>query len=89
MALLQARFTSSAWRLLCSTVCVHWATLPKAADQVDLLEGARAQDLGLDLAGQGDHRRAVHVGVPQPGEQIGGTGPAMDRQAAGRPVSLP
>ena len=38
--------------------------------QIDVLEGAGAQHLGLHLAGQGDDRRAVHLGVPETRQQI-------------------
>jgi hypothetical protein len=59
------------------------------ADQVDLLERAGAEHLGVDLAGEREHRRAVDLRVPQAGEQVGGAR-AGDRQArGGRPVSLP
>ena len=50
------------------------------ARQVDLLERARAEHLRVDLAGQREHRRAVDLRVPQPGEQVRGAG-AGDRQA--------
>jgi hypothetical protein len=57
--------------------------------EVDLLEGAGAEDLGVDLAGERERGGAVDVGVPQTGEQVGRAGPAIESAAAGRPVSLP
>ena len=68
-----------------STVWPQAATEPNAAAQVDLLERARAEHLGVDLAGQREHRRAVDLRVPQPGEQVGGAR-AGDRQARGGPA---
>ena len=53
------------------------------AGEVDLLEGAGAEHLRVDLAGQREHRRAVDLRVPQPGEQVG-RARAGDRQAGGR-----
>ena len=50
--------------------------------QVDLLEGPRAQDLDVDLAGEGEHRRAVDLGVPQPGHEVGR---ARVRRSSGTP----
>ena len=48
-----------------------------------LLERAGPEDLGLHLPGQGEHRRAVDLGVPQAGQQVGGAGPG-DREARRR-----
>ena len=82
-ACLQASAISSAWWLSGSTVWLHAATGAKAAAKVDLLEGAWAQDLDVDLAGEGEHRRAIDLGVPQPGHEVGRPGPG-DRQARSR-----
>ena len=56
--------------------------LAEGGGQIDLLEGAGPEHLGVDLAGQGEDRRAVDVGVPQAGQQVGRAG-AGDRQAGG------
>ena len=53
--------------------------------QVDLLEGAGAQHLRVDLSGQGDHRRAVDLRVPEARQQVRRSG-AGDRQARRRPA---
>ena len=53
--------------------------------QIDVLEGAGAHHLGLHLAGQGDDRRAVHLGVPETGEQVR-RARAGDGEAGGRPA---
>lgn len=52
-----------------------------------LLEGPRPDDLRLHLTGQRDRRRAVRLGVPHPGEQVGGSG-TRDRQGGGGPARL-
>ena len=42
------------------------------AKDIGLLEGAAADRSGGDLAGDGDHRNGVHVGVGDTGDEIGG-----------------
>ena len=44
------------------------------AEEVGLLEGALADELLVDLSGDGDKRDAVHVGVGDAGDQVGGSG---------------
>lgn len=46
----------------------------EGAGQVDLLEGARAEYLGVDLPGQRQYRRAVDLRIPQAGQHVGRTG---------------
>ena len=48
--------------------------LAKRRLKVDLLERTGAEHLRVDLAGQRERGRPVHVGVPEPGEQVGGAG---------------
>jgi len=48
--------------------------------EIDFLKRARSEHLRVDLTGEGEHRRAVDLGVPQPGEQIRGARPG-DGQA--------
>ncbi len=62
---------------------------PERRAEVDLLERTRSEHLGVDLTGQRQDRRAVDVGVPQAGEQLVAPGPAIEKQAAGRPVNFP
>ena len=52
--------------------------------EVDVLERARSEHLGLDLSGQCDHRGAIDLGVPQPGQKIGGPR-SGNRQTGRRP----
>ncbi len=59
--------------------------LAEGAHEIDLLERAGTEDLRVHLAGQGDGRSAVHVGVPQAGEQVGRAG-AGDGEAGRRPA---
>ena len=44
------------------------------AGDVGLLEGVGADQRATDLAGDGDHRHRVHLGVGQRGDQVGGAG---------------
>ena len=46
------------------------------AGRVGLLEGVVADQVGADLAGQGDERDRVHHGGAQPGDQVAGAGAA-------------
>ena len=57
--------------------------LSKSSLQINLLESTRPEDLGLNLSSQRDHRRAIDIGVPQPGQKICRAG-AGNRQAGGR-----
>ena len=85
--------SSTAWRTASAassacgeTWCTVWLKRRDVAEralQVDLLEGALAEHLAVDLAGQREHRRAVHARVPQAGQQVG-RARAGDRQARGR-----
>ncbi len=54
---------------------------------VDLLEGLRAEDLGADLAGEGDHGHRVRVGGGDPGQHVGGARPGGRQAHAGLPGS--
>ena len=61
----------------------------EGAGEVDLLKGAWAHHLGADLAGDGEHGGAGSIFASQmPVMRLVAPGPAMARQAAGRPVSL-
>ncbi len=53
--------------------------LPVCRLKIDLLEGTGTQDLGVDLAGQGQGGRPIDVGVPESRQQVSGTR-AGDRQ---------
>ncbi len=44
------------------------------ARDIGLLEGVRSDQRTADLAGDGDHRDRVHLGIGQRGHQVGGTG---------------
>src|SRR5579862_4839467 len=44
------------------------------SEGVGFLERVAADQLGGDLAGDGDHRNRIHHGIDQPGDQIGGAG---------------
>ena len=48
----------------------------RAPDHVRLLEGVAADDRGVDLARDGDHRHRVHEGRGQAGDQVQGARPA-------------
>ena len=50
------------------------------AGDVDLLEGVLAQERGRDVAGDGDHRDGVELGVGDPGDEVRG-GRARGAQA--------
>ena len=50
---------------------------------VGLLEGVVADGPGRDLAGEGDHRDAVHVGGGEAGDDVGGAGAARHDADAG------
>ena len=54
--------------------------------KVHLLKGTRSKHLSFHLSSQGDDRRSIDVGIPQPGQQIGRTG-AGDREAGRGPTS--
>jgi hypothetical protein len=47
--------------------------LAEGSGQVDFLEGAGSEHLRVHLPGEGQHRRAIHVGVPETGQQVRGT----------------
>src|SRR5207248_4024697 len=49
---------------------------PANLDDGRLLEGVGADDGGADLAGDGDQRDGVHLGVGQAGDEVGGAGAA-------------
>src|SRR5262249_9632884 len=56
------------------------------AEGVGFLESVAADELGRDLAGEGDDRDGVHHGVHQPGGEVGGAGSgggAADADLAG------
>ena len=53
------------------------------ADDIGLLEGAAADHVGGDLAGQRDERAGIHVGVGDGGDEIGGAGAAGAHAHAG------
>ena len=58
--------------------------LPKAVGEVDLLKGARAEHLRVDLAGQRQHRCARStLASHRPVSRFVAPGPAIARQAAG------
>ena len=57
---------------------------PERPGQVDLLERARAEHLGVHLAGERQDRRSVDLRVPQAREQVGGARTG-DREACRRP----
>ena len=50
---------------------------------VGLLEGVLAQQRCGDVAGEGDHRHAVHVGCGNAGDEVRGTGAAGGQHDAG------
>ena len=62
------------------------------ADDVGLLEGVPADHRPRHLPGDGDQRRAVHVGRGDAGHQVGGAGPgrgdAHARPAAGARIAV-
>ena len=56
------------------------------AEGVGFLERVAADELGVDLAGDGDDRDGIHHGVHQAGDQVGGAGAgggAADADLAG------
>ena len=56
------------------------------AERVGFLERVAADELGVDLAGDGDDRDGIHHGVDEAGDQIGGAGSgggAADADLAG------
>jgi hypothetical protein len=57
----------------------------KGFGQRHFLESARPQDLGVDLAGQRQDGHAVHLGVPQAGQQVG-RARTGDAEAGRRPA---
>ena len=50
--------------------------------EVNVLKGTGAEDLGLHLPGECQDRCPIDLGVPEPGQEVGGTG-AGDGQAGG------
>ncbi len=56
--------------------------------EVEVLERAAAQHLRRHLPGDRDHRRAVELGVVQPGEQVGRAGPGDREAGRGAPGEL-
>ncbi len=69
-ACLTARAASSAWSLPASTVAFQTDTSRNTAWQVEVLERAAAEHARRHLPGDGQHRRAVELGVVQAGEQV-------------------
>ena len=59
--------------------------LPERGLQVDFLERPRSEHLRVDLPGQRQHRRAVDVRVPEPGQKIRRPGP-RNGQTGRRPT---
>ena len=60
---------------------------PGDADDVGLLKGVVADQMGRHLAGQADHRNTVHHGVGETGDAVGGArtrGHQNDADLAGR-----
>ena len=55
---------------------------PGDADRVGLLEGVVADEMGRYLAGEADHRDAVHQRVGQAGDAVGGAGTRGDEHHA-------
>src|ERR1700689_2492809 len=56
------------------------------AEGVGFLEGVAADELGVDLAGDGDDGDGIHHGVDESGDEVGGAGPgggAADAYLAG------
>ncbi len=80
-----ARVISSACFDDGSTVWLQAVDRIEGGREIDLLKRARAQHLLVDLAGQREHRGAIDLRVPEPGEQVRRprTG---DRQAGGGPA---
>ena len=50
---------------------------------ISLLEGVPAQQRGGHVAGEGNHRHAVHIGGGNAGDKVGGTGAAGGKHHAG------
>ncbi len=53
------------------------------AGDVDFLEGVGADEVAAHLAGDGDHRRRIQIGVGDAGDQVGGPGAAGGDTDAG------
>ena len=77
--------TISGSRICAAYLVIGW----NSVDQVEDLVAFLVQPRRRALAGDGDDRRAVHVGVGHAGDQVGGTRPQRGQADAGAAGQAP